>query len=137
MPGLPHDGLSPMLLDPWREITRTFHIKDHTPTRISRQHISREQHQLAVGINNVPRLGNHPYTITIPIERKPDFRVARFKGVDQVSQVVGYRRVRMMIWKSAIDFAKQLGDLTPKLAVQRRRKSSGHPVTTEIGRAHV
>ena len=53
MPGLPQQRLAAVLLNPRREIAGGLYLVDDEAARVARKYVLREQHQLAIGVDDL------------------------------------------------------------------------------------
>ena len=69
------------------EQTRRFHVVNNRGTGVARQHVTREEHHLAIRKNHFTGLGDDPQTITITVEREAQFDVGRFDNMYQFFKI--------------------------------------------------
>ena len=65
--------------------------------RVALQHVAREQHQLAVGIDDLAVLGDDAEPVAVAVEREAELGVAGCDRGDQVGEVLRLARVGMVI----------------------------------------
>ncbi len=101
-------GLPPWLRDPGEQVAGGFHVEDDLRPGLRLQHIRGEQHQLAVGVDDLAGLGYHTEPVAVAVEREAELVVAGGQRSDQVLQVLRLRRIGMMVGKVAVDLAEDL-----------------------------
>ena len=134
--GVPHHRLAATGANPRRKIGGAFHVIDNLAAGYARKHIGSKQHQLAVGMNNLPAAGDHAEAVAIAIKGQPQFGIQRAHGGNQVLQVFGFGRVGMMVRELAVHVAKEFGDLAAQRAEQLRRHRPRHAVAAVDDDAH-
>ena len=94
-----------MPLDPGREIARRFDVVDHRRAGLARQHVRGEQHELAIRVDDLAIACDHAEPIGVAVECQAELASIGAYARDQVLQVFGLRRIRMMVGKRAVDVA--------------------------------
>src|SRR5207245_8549621 len=70
--------------------------------------------------------GAEPFAVAV--ERQPQLSAGRRQRTDQILQVLGLRRVGMVMREVAIDFTEKLGHVATETTKQRRCKRTGDAV---------
>ncbi len=117
-----------MLGNPRRQVAGALHVVQYLFARMAGQHVGREQHHLAVRVDDLAILGNHAQAVAVAIEGDADFSVALLQAADQVLQVFRMGRIRMVIRESAVHFTEQLDHFAAHAAIQVARECTGHTV---------
>src|SRR5688572_4123907 len=113
--GLPHNGRSAVFLYVVKKRLRAFYFSDDRRARPFRQDRTRKQDHQLIAPNNSPRFINNADAVAVAIECDADVSVVFTYGVDQVYQVVGHGRVRMMVRKTWIRFDEKLYHLNAEV----------------------
>ena len=103
---------------------------------MARQHVFGEQHQLAVGVDDLAILGDDAQAVAVAVEGQADFRRTIAQGADQVLQVFRMGRIGVVIGEVAVDFAEQLFDFAAHAAIECAGKGAGHAVAAIDGDFH-
>ena len=90
--------------------------------RVAREDVAREQHQLAVGIDDLAVLGDDAQAVAVAVEGQAELGVGGLHGADQVGQVLGLARVRVVVREVAVDLGVQLGHVAAERAQDARRR---------------
>jgi hypothetical protein len=75
-----------------------------------------------------PSLVTTPEAVAVAVESEADFGVGGAQRADEVLQVLGFRRVRMVIREGAVDFAEQFDQFAAQRAKQFRGDAAGDAV---------
>ena len=134
--GAPHQRLATECANLRGHVARALDVEDDLRARLLGQHAAREQHELAVGPDDLAVLGDDTQAVTVAIERQAQLGVGLAQAADQVLQVLRVGRIRMVVGERAVDLAEQLGDLAAERAVQRWRHAAGHAVAAVDGDLH-
>ena len=76
----------------------------------------------------MPGLGYHAEPVAVAIEGEPDLVVGARQAANDILQILGLRRIGMMIRKVAVDLAEKLGYRAAEAAKQGRCERAGHAV---------
>ena len=113
-----------------------FHVVDDGGAGVAVQHVAREQHQLAVGPDDLAGLRDHAQPVAVAVEGQAQLTVGIGHAVDQVAQVLGFGRIGMVIGKGAVHLAEQLGHFAAECAEQLRRHGASHAIAAVDGDLH-
>ena len=80
--GFTHQRLSAVPAYPWGEQAGGFDVENHFAVRVAAEYVLGEQHQLAVGIDDVTVFGDHAQTVAVAVEGQADFGIAVLQGAD-------------------------------------------------------
>ena len=134
--GFPHQRFAAVPGDPAEQVARAFDVENDFAAGHARQHVGREQHQLAIGVNDPAGLGDHAEAVAVAVKGQPEFGIAIFQRGDEVFEVVRLRRIGMVVGKGAVDFAEQFFDGATEFAVQPGSGGAGDAVAAVDGDAH-
>src|SRR5690606_26564386 len=90
-----------------RDVAAALHIKDDGGTRLALQYILRVKNKLAVGPNNLARLGDHTDTVGVAVKSQAQFAVSGHDVLNQVLQIGRVCGVWMMIGEVAVHITVQ------------------------------
>src|SRR5205807_8963754 len=79
VPGLPDGRLAAVALDPRRKQPRALHVVDDLGPRIAAEHVLRQQHQLAVGIDDLAVLGDKAEPVAVAVEGQAELALSSFQ----------------------------------------------------------
>ena len=80
VPGFPEDGLAAVLLDPGREVARALDVEDDAGAGLALQHVGGEQHQLAVGVDDLAALRHDAEAVAVAVEGESELALALAQG---------------------------------------------------------
>ena len=126
--GAPHDGSATVLADHVVQVPRALHVVDDVGSRIAADDVLSEQHEQLVRPDDLAGRCNHAKAVTVAVEGETDIGLLVLHHVDQVPQVLGLCRVRVVIGEVAVDVAVQRHDLAAELLEQSRRQLTGHTI---------
>jgi hypothetical protein len=107
MAGVPHQRLAALETHRLGDPARTLDVVDDLRAGIARQDVGGEQHQLAVGIDDLAVLGHHAEAVAVAIEGQAQFGVGLAQGAPQVFEVLRLGRIGVMVGEVAVDLAVQ------------------------------
>jgi hypothetical protein len=84
-----------------------FHVIDDGGAGNAVQHVHRQQHHDAIGVDDIPGQRDHAQPVGVAVEGQAQVSVHQAHGLDQVFEVVRLAGVRMMIGESAVDLVEQ------------------------------
>ena len=128
MAGFFHDGFAAVFFNPWSQQAGGFDVEDDFRARIAAQYVLGEQHQLAVGVDDVAVFGDDAQTVGIAVKSQADFCIAVFQRGNQILQVFRFGRVGMVVRESAVHLAEQFDYFVAQRAVERACKRAAHAV---------
>nr|GEU28095.1 hypothetical protein [Tanacetum cinerariifolium] len=131
--GLVHQRHAARLLDVRRQVARAFDVVQDLLARVARQDIGREQHHLAVRINDLAILGHQAQAVAVAVEGQADLGVGFLQAADQVLQVFRMGRIGVVIGERAVHFAEQLDHFAAHAAIQVAGKRASHAVAAIDG----
>ena len=117
-----------MLADVAGDVAAALDVVDDLAAGHARQDILGEEHQLAVRIDDLAVLGDHPETVAVAVEGQADLRIGLAQATDEVLKVLGMRRIRMVVGEVAIDLAEELDHLAAEAPIELGGEGSGHAV---------
>ena len=120
-------------LPPWRRIqpwqlAGALHVVHDHRARVAFQHVGGEQHQQAVGEDDLAFLGHHAQAVAVAIEGQAQVGIEALDRLDQVLEVVRLAGIGMVVGEGAVDLAEQRDDLGADGLQQLRRDAAGHAV---------
>ena len=121
MAGAPHQRLPTPCTDPRRQVAGALHVVDDGGARVLLQHVGRVEHQLPVGEDHLAVARDHAQPVAVPIESQADVRMTGLHLTDQVAQVLGVRRIGVMVREMPVHLAVQLGEIRDAQRPQQRR----------------
>ena len=89
---------------------------------VALEHVGREQHQLAVGVDDLAVLRDDAEAVAVAVEREAELGIGRLHGADQVGQVLGLARVGMVVREVAVDLGVQLDHVAAERAQDAGRR---------------
>jgi hypothetical protein len=98
--GLVHQRLAACGFDGRRQALRALHVEDDVAARHAREHVLREQDHLAVGVDVLAVLGDDAQAVAVAVEGQAELGVGLAQRADQVLQVLGLARVRVVVGES-------------------------------------
>ena len=117
-----------MLPYPRGEQAGAFDVVNDLAAGDARQYIGREEHQLAVRVDDFAVLGDDAEAVAVAVEGDADFGVGFTQGADDVFKIFRLRRVRVVVREIAVDFAEQRHDLATEALEQFRGDRTGDAV---------
>ncbi len=96
--------------------------------RFALEHVAREQHQLAIGVDDLPVLGDDAQAVAVAVEGQAELGVAGLDEADQLGQVLGLARVGVMVGEVAVDFRVELAHGAAERAQDARGGGAGDAV---------
>src|SRR5690606_28065215 len=84
VPGPPHERLAAMLAHVLRDIAAALHVVDDLRAGDPRQDVLREEHQLPVGIDDLPVLDDDPEPVAVAVEGQANLRVRLAQAANEV-----------------------------------------------------
>src|SRR5256885_13218843 len=80
----PDGRLAAVALDPRREQPRALHVVDDLGPRIAAEHVLRQQHQLAVGIDDLAVLGDEAEPVAVAVEGQAELALSGLQFLYQL-----------------------------------------------------
>ncbi len=99
-----------------------------SPPGHAREHVGGEEHQLAVGEDDLAVLGDDAEAVTVAIEGQADLGIGFLQRADHVLQVLGLRGVGVVVREISVDFAEQFDQFAAELFEQCRSDAAGNAV---------
>src|SRR5512136_1024086 len=98
----------------------TLYLRHEGGSRVPAEDIAcKDDHEL-VSPEDMPLLVDHPYPVRIPVKGNPRVRLVLTDGLDQNSQILRYRWIRMMIGECSIRLRKELYHVTAHVSYDVR-----------------
>ena len=136
MARLPDERPAAVTLDPRREQPRALHVVDDLGAGIAREHILGEQHELAIGEDDLAVLGHDAEPVAVAVESEAELGVAGFQRPDQLDQILGLRRIGMVVGEAPVHLAVELGHFAAQAPVEPRREHAGDAVAAVDREVH-
>src|SRR5205814_1931089 len=95
-------------------------------------HVARVQDEDAVSPDDLTVLVHHADAVGVAVERDADLGSVLLHGRDEVLEVLGDGRIRMVIWKRAIALAKKPATSDAQLLDELRRHERASAVTAIV-----
>ena len=106
--GLPHHRLAAGGADERRELLRALDVEQDRRAAVALEHVAREEHQLAVGIDDRAVFRDDAEPVAVAVEREADLGVAELHDTDQLGEVLGLARIGMVVREVAVDLRVHL-----------------------------
>ena len=81
-----------------------------------------------IGVDQLAARGDHAEAVAVAVEGQADIGAGLLHGADQVLEVLGLARVRMVVGEGAVDLGEQRNRLGAEALDQRRAELAGHAV---------
>ncbi|KFB71375.1 MAG: hypothetical protein AW09_003477 [Candidatus Accumulibacter phosphatis] len=117
-----------MLADPWRQQACAFDVVDDRLAWAAVEHVSGKEHQLTIGVDDLAVAGDDTEAVTIAVESESEFGAGAAERLDDISQVLWFRGIGVMVRKIAIYLAEQFHQLTSQRAKELRGEAAGDAV---------
>src|SRR5258708_5937582 len=137
MSRLPHDGLAARFLDRLGQRLRALHVEyDGLALPRPLENIARIDDQYPVPPDDRTIFVDDTDAVSVAVERDTDLRLVFCHGGDQVFQILGDRRIWMVIGKGAVALAEQAACLDAQGFEQLRRNERARAVAAVIHHSH-
>ena len=111
-----------------RQALRALNVKHDATAWHPAQHVAREQHHLAVGVDVGAILGDDAQPVTVAVKGQAQFGITGLQCGDQVVQILRLARVGVVVGEIAVHFAEQLGYLAANRAQNGRGRCARHAI---------
>ncbi len=126
--GLPQQRHAAGLADGHRQALAALDVVDDLRAGVPREDVAREQHDLAVGVDDVAAAGDHAEPVAVAVEGQAELGAGGVHHGLQHLEVLGLARVGVVVREVAVDRAVQVDDLAAQRLQDARGAGAGDAV---------
>ena len=128
MSGFPHQGFAAGFLDRRCQALGALHVKNDGAARVAFEHIGGQQHQLAVGVNDLAVFGDHTQAVAIAVKGQAEFSIGAFYFGNQLSEIFRFAGIGVVVGEVAIDLGVHLRHVAAQGAQHARGRCAGNAI---------